>query len=77
MISNCVQCYYYREIIQTLLFMGVDPDLKLFCQNVIDPLDKRKYSTSSVSSLLLYEETSIIDFPYTVLVESFILCNLL
>ena len=29
------------------------------------------------SSLLLYEETSIIDFPYTVLFESFKLCNLL
>ena len=36
-----------------------------------------KVNTVLVSSLLLYEETSIIDFPYTVLFESFILCNLL
>ena len=35
--SNCVQCYYYREIIQMLLFVGVVPNLKLFCQNVNDP----------------------------------------
>ena len=35
--SNCVQCYYYREIIQTLLFVGVVPNLKLFRQNVNDP----------------------------------------
>ena len=35
--SNYVQCYHYREIIQTLLFVGVVLNLKLFWQNVNDP----------------------------------------
>ena len=43
----------------------------------MEMIHKIKVNTVLGSSLLLYEETSIIDFPYTVLFASFILCNLL
>ena len=53
--TNCVQCYnYYREIIQTLLFVGVVPNLKLFQVKML-MIHRIKVNAVLGSSLLLFE----------------------